>query len=102
MSAPSLTWRDNDSAWFSASEDHTASSHCDSLAPEISLSRFQDRNGQGYLDLLRSLTPEQIPPNQYVRLDHPIVDALFASGIQAPLETVEAVPADREALDQQE
>jgi hypothetical protein len=62
------------------------------FAPEVTLRHFQARNGQGYLDLLRSLLPVSTPNNQYVRIQHPAVDAQF--GIRGPLDTSDAVSLD--------
>jgi hypothetical protein len=70
------------------------------FAPEIRLNIFQERNGQGYIDLLKSLLPDQHAPNQYVRIDHPAVDAYF--GIRVPFDTVEVVPTDSRLFAQQQ
>ena len=96
MTSP--TWRDREGSFCLLPEAHdTQISH--RFAPEISLSRFQERNGQGYIDLLKSLLPDQHAPNQYVRIGHPAVDAYF--GIQTPFDTAEVMPMDARRVLQQ-
>jgi hypothetical protein len=46
---------------------------------------FQARDGQGYLDLLRSLMPQMNLPQQYVRIEDPIVDVRL--GLKTPFDT---------------
>jgi hypothetical protein len=55
------------------------------FCPEVSLKRFQTKDGQGYLDLMWLLMPQTNLPEQYVRIDHPLVDAML--GLEAPFET---------------
>ena len=65
-------------------------------APEITLRNFRANNGWGYLDLLRSLLPDRRVLNEYIRIPHPVLDA--ALGFEAPFDTSNSIPAERDRL----
>lgn len=66
------------------------------FAPEVSLKQFEAKDGQGYLDLMQLLMPRRNLPNQYVRIEHPVVDVML--GLEAPFDTARPVGTDRAVL----
>jgi hypothetical protein len=66
------------------------------FAPEITLRNFRVNDGWGYLNLLRSLLPDRLVVNEYIRIPHPVFDA--ALGFTAPFDTGDSMPAERDRL----
>jgi len=60
-------------------------------APEISLKGFQARGGQGYIDLLRRLMPQQ-SGHDFIHVENPLIESMF--GITMPFDTSSKLPTD--------